>query len=324
MADYGRELREASAAFDLERTMLRVARSAPPHEAARAIESYLTDPKWATRQTAAFAFSFIAGSAPDALVAALGDSSVSALVLAAGGATVSLEDHVRDAAAYALASQGDPRSIPRLVCMLRHQDPLHSRRFRGGDDDAFSTAAALVAPSVASDVQTGHVRGPAVERLLLSLGAPAETFLGRSLNWGGFMNELLCGPLMLADRTPANATEEFFYFLIDRRLTREERRSRLENGEALQSFDARDIAPTTLVRSLISHAYDHDPHVRIAIAPLVCEGVVPLWQQLTHPSVYTARERAALRGCLSNMLRRKVHRSRMSHATATRIQEALQ
>lgn len=321
MKDLITELQDARSSFDLEPIMLRIAQSLGRNEAARAIEPYLMEDDWLTRRAAAFAFCFVSGPAPDSLVSALGGSEVSEFVLAGGGDTMvaPLEDAVRDAAAYALACMGDKRSVPRLVRMLRWQDTLNSRRFRGSEYREFSQEAASLAPQSAD--QVSDLYGPVVEHLLKRLGVAAQDFIIRSLNYGGLMNELLCGPLMLDNWRPANATEEFFLFLADDCRTSSERERLLDSGNFLSSFDERDISSSTLVRSLISQANDHDYHLRSAFAPLVCRGTVPLWRELSRASEYAPREVRALRACLSDLLSR--YGRQVAKSVSAGIQEAL-
>ncbi len=317
-----RELREARFYLDRERIMLQLARSAKPADATRAIEPYLTDDDWLTRCAAAFALSFVPGPAPDSLVSTLGGSEVPEMVLAGGGDTLvePTEDAVRDAAAYALAMKRDERSVPRLIRMLRHQDRLNSRRFRGSDYEEFSRAVPALLPTESSKVSSLY--GPVIEQLLLSLGPVAQEAIVRSLNWGGMMNLLLCGPLMLLSGwRPSNATEEFFLFLIDPRRTTSERDRKLDSCYFLDAFRESEISLQALVRSLICDFQDHDPHLRSNIAPLVCDRILPLWRELDRSSEYSERENRALRGCLSDMLQR--YKGRMMENTRMEIECAL-
>ncbi len=322
MEDLLHKLQNTDSAYDREKIMLQIAKSASPGEATGAIEPYLTGPDWLTRVAAAFAFSFIAGSGPDSLIAALGGSEVDELTLAGGGDTNVdyKEDAVRDAAAYSLACKGEVRCIPRLVRMLRYQNMLNSRRFIGREYDELSSAAGALAPKNPTDVS--RLYGPVVERLLLNFGSPAQIFIIRSLNWGGLMNELLCGPLVLSNWIPTNATEEFFLFLIDDKRSIAERDQMLDNGKFLTKFDEPDISPATIARSLISYIEEHDPHLRSWIAPLVCQGKMPLWEELSRTSEYLPREIRALRSCLSDILWR--YKDKMAETIKTHIRRALE
>jgi hypothetical protein len=323
MGSLVRELHEARFFLDRERIMLQLARSANAAEATNAIEPYLTDDDWLTRCAAAFALGFVPGPSPDSLILTLGGSEVPEMVLASGGDTrvEALEDAVRNVAAYALAMKRDERSVPRLIRMLRHQDRLNSRRFRGSDYEEFSKAVPALLPKESSKVN--QLYGPVIEHLLLSLGPAAIDAIIRSLNWGGMMNELLCGPLMLVGWKPSNATEEFFSFLIDRSRTTSERDRKLDSCDFLDVFAESDISLQTLVRSLIWYAGDHDPHLRCAIAPLVCDGVLPLWKEVERSSQYSERESRALRGCLTDMLQRPMYTDRMKESTRAEIEQAL-